>query len=179
MKLAILTSTALILTAATANATPMVFEYLFLNTPVAKGTFTYATGSTGVLGYNDLTEFSLTVGNQTYTLNDISSLTNYQWFGYDTSTNSFVASDPDTTCGFDGCGFSASLGAIDDVGSSGFFFSAVQGIGLEYRDNLQVAFDSLVIFEAPEPTTWGMMLIGFTALGIVACRASRKAALAA
>jgi len=41
------------------------------------------------------------------------------------------------------------------------------------------SFSSITTFDAPEPSTWAMMLLGFSGLGFAGARASRRAAAAA
>src|SRR4051812_20689201 len=71
-----------LLMAGAASATTKVFEYDSGGSPVATGSFSYATGATGVLGYGDLTAFSVTVSGQTYSLADVAPLTDYVHFAY-------------------------------------------------------------------------------------------------
>lgn len=142
---------------------------------MATGSFSYPTGDTGTLGYGDLTAFSLTVAGVTYTLPDVTPLTDYVWFAYDTSGNDFVTNS--NTCGFAGCGFVSSLSAINSSGTLGFFFNSAPGQYEEYSTGTGGSFASIVISSAgavPEPATWGMMLIGFAGLGLAGYRASRK-----
>src|ERR1700734_1299355 len=81
-----------------ASATTGDFAYDLGGVPQATGSFSYATGATGVLGYTDLTSFDLDVSGVNYTLADVLPLTDYVWFAYDTSTNSFDVNS-------NGCGF--------------------------------------------------------------------------
>src|SRR5215472_12693882 len=114
-KLALGALAAAMLVSTSAMATTKVFDYDLGGTPVATGTFSYATGATGVLGYGDLTAFSVTLFGDTYTLADALGATDYVHFAYDTSANDFVT-DPNS-CGFSGCGFMSSLSAINSTGT--------------------------------------------------------------
>jgi len=170
-----ITAGALALIAGSANAASKTFEYDLGGTPQATGTFSYATGATGVLGYGDLTSFSVTVSGQTYTLTDVAGLTDYIHFAYDTAANSFVVDT--NSCGFAGCGFQSSLSAINSSGTFGFFFTGAPGAFQEYQTQIGGSFDSIKISDAgsvPELTSWAMMLGGFGAIGS-AMRSRRKA----
>ncbi len=163
-----------LLAATAASATTKVFEYDLGGSPVATGSFSYTTGSTGVLGYGDLTAFSVTVAGETYSLADALGLTDYVHFAYDTAANDFVV-DPNT-CGFAGCGFSSSLSAINSSGTFGYFFNGAPGSYAEYQTGTVGSMDSLTISAGggvPEPATWAMMLVGFGGLG-AAMRLSRR-----
>ena len=156
-----------------AHATTKIFDYSELGTDVATGSFSYATGDTGVLGYGDLSAFSVTVAGVTYDLADVATLTDYVYFGYDTAGNDFVT-NPDT-CGFDGCGFASSLSAINSSGTFGFFFNGAPGGYEEYSTFAGGSFDTITISDAgvPEPTAWALMLLGLGGLG-VSLRSRRK-----
>jgi len=157
-----------------AHATTVDFAYDEGGSPMATGSFTYATGDTGVLDYADLSAFSVTVAGQTYSLANVDTLTDYVWFAYDTATNSF-----DSTlngCGFAGCNFQESLGAINSAGTYGFFFNpAPSGSYHEYVSSTIGNFDSVVLTvqAVPEPATWAMLLLGFFGLG-AAIRGRRR-----
>jgi hypothetical protein len=159
-----------------AHATTKIFTYSDLGTTVATGSFTYANGDTGVLGYGDLTDFSVTVAGVTYDLADVNTLTDYVHFAYDTAGNDFVT-DPNT-CGFAGCGFQSSLSAINSGGNFGFFFNPVPGAYAEYSTGATGPIDTITISGSgtPEPATWALMLVGFGGLGL-SLRARRAQAL--
>jgi len=154
-----------------ANATTKAFEYDLGATAVATGSFTYTTGMTGVLGYGDLSAFSVTVSGKTYDLSDVAGLTDYIHFAYNTASNTFDV-DP-SSCGFAGCGFQSSLSAINSSGSFGFFFNGAPGGYLEYQTGMGGSFGTIKISAAPEPASWALMLGGFGAIGS-AMRARRK-----
>jgi hypothetical protein len=159
-----------------AHATTEDFTYSLAGSPVATGSFSYATGDTGVLGYADLSAFSVTVGGVTYDLADVATLTDYVYFGYDTAGNDFVTNP--NTCGFAGCGFQSSLSAINSSGTFGFFFNGAPGAYQEYSAGASGTFDTITISSAgtPEPATWALMLMGFGGLGAT-LRARRMQAL--
>lgn len=160
--------------ATSANATTKTFEYDDSGTTVASGSFTYATGSSGVLGYADLTAFSVTVAGVTYTLADVAGLTDYIHFAYDTSANVFAIDT--NSCGFAGCGYQSSLSAIDSAGTFGFFFNGAPGAYQEYSSNTGGSFTTITISDAgdvPEPATWAMMVGGFGLVG-TALRTRRR-----
>jgi hypothetical protein len=168
-----------LLGATAANATTKNFEYddAAMN-PVATGSFSYADGATGVLGYADLTAFSVTINysGDTYNLSDIPGFTDYQYFGYDTAANVFVTSG--SLCGFAGCGFTGSLAAISPSANAGFFFDQAPGQFADYANFQPTEFSSISISSgAPEPAGWAMMLLGFGGLGAM-LRSRRRAALA-
>lgn len=170
---------ALGLAAGSANATSKMFEYDSAGVAKATGTFDYATGATGVLGYGDLTAFSITVSGETYSLADVAGLTDYIHFAYDTSSNSFVV-DPNS-CGFAGCGYQSSLSAINNTGTFGFFFNGAPGGYLEYQTGDGGSFDTIKISDAggvPEPASWAMMLGGFGLVGGAMRRRIAKVAFA-
>jgi hypothetical protein len=162
---ALLAACSVLAAATTADAATKVFTYSDNGTPVATGSFSYADGDTGVLDFGDLTAFSVTVAGQTYTLANVATLTDYLHFGYDTASNSFVASQ---VCGWDGCGFSSTLSAINSVGSYGFFFETGTGLYQDYTTGIGGSFDTIAIGNAsgaPEPAAWGLMILGFGAVG--------------
>lgn len=168
-------ASAIALCATAVKATTLDFTYYEGATPVATGSFSYTTGLTGVLSFADLSSFNVTLEGVTYDLAEVDTLTDYVWFAYDTATNSF---DTNTNaCGFAGCGFQESLGAVNSSGTDGFFFNPAPGAFTEYSSGLGIqSFDSIVI-GTPEPATWALMLGGFAGLG-AALRSRRRLAAA-
>ena len=162
-------------TASLANATTKDFTYSELGGAVATGSFSYATGNTGVLDYSDLSAFSVTVAGETYDLPEVDTLTDYIHFAYDTATNMF---DTDTnSCGFDGCGFASSLSAINSSGTYGFFFNPAPGAYQEYQTGAGGGFDTITISDAsaiPEPSTWLLMIVGIGGIGLMLRRAKQS-----
>jgi len=136
---------------------------------MASGSFSYANSASGLLGYGDLTDFSVTVNARTYTLADVGGFTDYLWFGYDTTSNTFNTSG--SLCGFGGCGFYASLSAINSVGNSGFFFTFAPGTFAEYENFQVMSFDSIRLTQIPEPGS--MALLGVALLGLALARRQR------
>lgn len=153
----------------------VAFTYSEAGSPVATGTFGYADGLSGVLGYGDLTSFSVTAGGVTYNLADVLPLTDYVYFAYDTSANTFITAAD--SCGFAGCGYTPSLSAINSSGSFGFFFTGAPGSFTEYSTAFGSPFDTLTLSTGavPEPASWAMMIAGFGLVGA----ALRRRALAA
>ena len=166
----------LIAIAGAANATTVTFAYTNGASTEATGSFSFANGATGVLGYGDLTAFSITTQAVTYTLADVLPLTDYVHFGYDTAAVAFTVDT--NSCGFAGCGFTSSLSAINSAGSFGFFFTAVPGSYLEYTTGNGNNIDSLTfnVQSVPEPASWALMLTGF---GLAGTALRRRRVLAA
>jgi len=80
-----------ILYGSVARATTVDFTILDSATKVAGGSFSFATGLTGVLSYSNLSAFSVQIlGGPTYDLTFAETAPNYQYFAYNTSTNVFV-----------------------------------------------------------------------------------------
>ena len=78
MKLVALAAVAMaagVLIGGAASATTVDFSYDSSGVAVATGSFTYATGLTGVLSYTDLTTFDVDVAGVDYTLADVLPLT--------------------------------------------------------------------------------------------------------
>jgi len=149
------------------QAATVNFDYLDAGSnSLASGSFSYADGQTGVLGYGDLSAFSVTIGSRTYTFADVGGFTDYIWFGYDTATNTFNTSG--SLCGFGGCGFYASMSAVNASGTSGFFFTYAPGFFADYENFQAIGFDSIRLTEVPEPGS--MALLGVALLGLACVR---------
>ena len=167
-----------LLAASAASATTKDFTFSDLGATVASGSFSYAPGDTGVLGFDDLTSFSLTVAGAAYDLAEVDTLSNYVWFAYDTSANDFVANP--SSCGFDGCGYASTLSAIDGSGHFGFFFNPVSSQGAEFEEYTTQtigSIDAVAITNGgvPEPASWSLMILGIGGVGLSLRRAKRPA----
>jgi hypothetical protein len=160
----------LLLVAPSAHATTVNFSYLdAMANPVATGQFSYVTGSIGVLGYSDLTAFSVNTGFSTYTLADVAGFTDYLWFAYDTAANVFNINN--NLCGFSGCGYIGSLGATNSTGTSGFFFNAAPGDFADYRNFNPVHFESIELTPVGAPDAGSsLLLLGMSLAGLRAWR---------
>jgi len=114
------------------------FTFLDGSTAIAEGSFTYATGDSGVLNYGDLSAFSITLDGQTYDLAFADSAAYYSYFAYDTSTGSFVGTTTN--------GYHELLGAINSTFMSGFFFNPPPpdfGEYSEYATNTTGSYTSI------------------------------------
>lgn len=150
--------------AAPSAAKDVSFNFSSGGSTVASGSFSFANGSTGVLGYNDLSAFSVSIAysGNTYTLGDVLPLTDYVHFAYDTSTNSLIANP--NTCGFSGCGFNSIMSAVNSSANYGFFFNPPPGAFADYQNFAATPYDTLRL-SVPEPETWALLMIGFFAVG--------------
>lgn len=164
----------LIAIASAASATTVTFTYTNGAATEASGSFSFATGATGVLSYTDLTAFTITTQAVTYTLADVLPLTDYIHFGYDTAAVAFTVDT--NSCGFAGCGFTSSLSAINSSGTFGYFFTNVPGIYREYSTGGGSSFTNLSLNAVPEPASWALMLTGF---GLAGAALRRRRVLAA
>jgi hypothetical protein len=175
-KLGLLAGLYLVLSLAPANAATLTEGFTFSdssNTVIARGSFSYASTATGVIGYSDLTTFSINLFGKLYDLSFVNSLTGnpdaYVYFGFDLVSRSFI---PQAVNGYAGP-YSTILAGGD--GFVGFFVSPLPGQAdpagtgadgqiAEYTTE-QVANASQVQINAiPEPSTWVMMIAGFLGL---------------
>lgn len=158
------------------QAITIEFEYLNSGSVLAEGSFSFADGATGTLGYDDLTAFDVTLNGVTYTLSGIATFNDYRWFSYDTAANLFNTGFD--LCGFAGCGFSASLAAINSAGNAGFFFTQAPGQFAEYSEFAIFNFDTIRLSRAvPEPGSLVILGIGLLGLGIARRRAKAERAI--
>ncbi|MEZ5737275.1 MAG: PEPxxWA-CTERM sorting domain-containing protein [Novosphingobium sp.] len=155
-----------------ATAAEFVFSFDLSGSPVITGGFSFNDSLTGVLGYGDLDAFSISLAGQTYDLADVGSLTNFQYFAFDTSTSTFVSA-PITGVFGSGTGtFTSILSAATPGlnGDPGFFITPTAGGQyIEYITSIQGSYDTVTIEAVggavPEPASWGMMLLGLFAVG--------------
>ena len=166
----------LTLLATDADATTVNFTFSNGATPVAEGAFSYATGSTGVLGYADLTAFSIhfDVPNVTYDLAFALANTNYQYFAYNTAIKTFVLGIGTGTVG----SFTELLGTINNALSDGFFI--VPNVYHEYSTlNAELPYTELTISEViatPLPAALPLFATGAGVLGFIGWRRRRRLA---
>lgn len=149
---------------------------------VASGSFSFADGSTGLLGYSDLTSFELSIASSgsIYTLADVLALTDYVHFAYDVSSNTLL-NNPNTS-GFAGSGFNSLFSAINNSGTFGFFFVPPPSVFGDYTATgvTNINYDAIslnvtnVPSGVPEPGTWAMLLIGMFGIGAAVRTAKRK-----
>jgi hypothetical protein len=196
MKKHILVATALAaaLLAGGAQATTVNFGFSLEGINKSTGSFSFADGKTGVIGYTDLSAFSLLVEGVTYSLSDVLPLTDYVHFAYDIGANVFKVDNNSVGWG-DNDPFSSVLSATNSTGSFGFFFSDPFSIPPGQVASIQEFsqlplygvgnnFDaiSMIVLRGeggvPEPATWALMLVGFGALGAVVRNRRRNSAAA-
>jgi len=79
-----------------ANASTITNNFVFTDQSsavVASGSFSYDSAKTGILGYSDLTAFSISLAGESYNLpfaNSLFSGVDYIYFGYNVSANTFT-----------------------------------------------------------------------------------------
>jgi len=152
-----------------ATAATRVVDFT-LASDVASGEFSYDAGLTGIVGYGDLTSFSLRfaeTGN-TYDLAFVRSgdFSAYLGFGFDTSSLTFVT----TAAG----GATQIMSAIKNGFGDGFFVRDDDGghAATDYADGREFAFESIEITSrltgagVPEPATWALLIVGFGIAGV-------------
>lgn len=166
------------------------------NTVVAQGSFSFDSSKTGVIGYSDLSAFSITLANTTYDLAFINSLSaplDYIYFGYDVGANLFVPAavsgyanlDPPACCDV----YSGIMAGVSTKPNVGFFIDplvgsadpahtgadgAVANYAYNYVTPPTAASYSITPAASaavPEPSTWLTMLGGVFGLGCVLRRA--------
>jgi hypothetical protein len=115
------------------GGTTVNFEFLNNSTNVAEGSFSYADGLTGVLGYADLSAFSIHFDNTNNTYNlafaTNAANQNYNYFAFDTSTGAFVNATVNGTVG----PFPENLGAINSALTIGYFANPTSQIIRDYQ----------------------------------------------
>ncbi len=165
--------------AAPAQAATFTFDFGLNGNSRANGVFEYDDARTGVIGFEDLTSFSLTTvggpillddgttqtfGSNTYSLTDVLGLSN-RYFGFDTATRMIAAAE------FPGFAFPLVFAAYDDVGSTGFlidFFNDDTGAGsiTDFTAGYMDGYNTVSLTASvPEPASWALMLAGFAMVG--------------
>jgi hypothetical protein len=174
---------------APANAATLTEGFTFSdssNTVIASGSFSYASTATGVIGYSDLTAFSINLFGKFYDLSFVNSLSGnsdaYVYFGFDLGSKSFV---PQSVGGYAGL-YSTILAGGD--GFIGFFVSPLPGQAdpastgadgqiAEYSTEQAANASQVQVNAIPEPSTWAMMIAGLLGLAGIARIKRRRDAL--
>jgi hypothetical protein len=176
----------LALNLAPANAATLTEGFTFSdssNTVIASGSFSYASTATGVIGYSDLTAFSINMFGQSYDLSFVNlfagNLDAYVYFGFDLGSKSFV---PQAVNGY--AGFYSTILAAGD-GLTGFFVSPLPGQDdpantgadgqiAKYGPSEAANASQVQVNAIPEPSTWAMMIAGFLGLASAALMRRRR-----
>lgn len=178
------------------------FEFYDNRTLVASGSFSYSSSNySGLLTFSDLLTFTISGQGQTYGISDVlGPLNSYNYFGFDTTSQTFV---PAAVGGSSGSA-DAILSAVDETFSSGFFFDPLPGqpdpLSNKGNDGLysfylnctyctatgvHPSYTALTVSAVtgvpsvpavPEGSTWVMTILGFAGVGFAAYR--RKSRLA-
>ena len=134
--------------APTAHATTVDFSFLLGGSPVAEGSFSYLDGAAGVLGYGDLTSFSVQFDalGVTYDQTFVTSVaTQFVYFAYNATSNIFNVD----------VGNDELFGAIDPSFLSGFFFTPPPpdtGVYSEYSTPVNnLSYDTFTYSVVPGP----------------------------
>lgn len=154
-----------LLASSVAHAATVNFTISDLGTPEATGSFSYSSAAP-VLSYGDLTDFNLTIGAANYALPFVQSSTNYDYFQFDTTTNTFVPGDANGTYGPLGPFL---LSAFASDFSSGFdFFSSPRDNFTEITQGVyDMPYDTVAVTTAavPEPSSLPVLLMGLSLIG--------------
>jgi hypothetical protein len=174
VQLLALTAAAFTALAAPASAAVTTVDYDFVTADggsAGNGSFSFDSALTGLLTYEDLDSFSITIGGGSYDLAYVLSgnFSVYRYFGFNATTELFETADLG--------GFPQILSAIKDDFSSGFFVRD-DSIKLARNYNpesgelpfVRVAINSSTGGVVPEPATWAMMIAGFGLVGAVSRR---------
>jgi hypothetical protein len=188
----VLAMAAIVLPTSISKASTITDEFQFFDgtTLVASGSFSYDSLHSGLLTFNNLSAFSISGAGNSYTLADVTgALSTYNYFGYNTTLNSFVPGLVDGPQGQFELIFGATSATIQGGithTTSGFSFDPLPGqgdpSGFGENDGLYAFYDpvncgacenapdfpsftSFSISAVPEPSTWLMMLLGFLGLG--------------
>jgi len=178
-------ATGVLLAAATitspAQAATFAFNFDLNGASRVKGVFDYDDKKTGILGFEDLTSFSLTtVGGaitlengttttfptHTYSLTDILNLSN-RYFGFDADTLTLAVQ------AFEGFASPLVFAAYDDAGTTGFLIDyfnngSSRGSITDYQAGYVEGYSGVSVAAVPEPASWALMLTGFAMVGGVA-----------
>ncbi len=172
--------------AAPAQAATFAFNFDLNGASRAKGMFNYDDKKTGILGFEDLTSFSLTtVGGAirledgttrtfpsfTYSLTDIMGMSN-RYFGFDADALTIAVQ------AFEGFASPLVFAAYDDAGTTGFLIDyfnngtdsgSITDYQAGYVDGYTgVSLTKTAVAAVPEPASWALMLTGFAMVGGVA-----------
>jgi hypothetical protein len=168
------------LCAAQGSASTISDSYSFFNSSnniVASGSFSYDSSHSGLLTYDDLNTFTITLAGQTYDLGFVGSVSNYKYFGYDTASNSFIpTSVPGTFGPFDGI-----LAALNDDDTDGFFVTPLdsggEGVIGKYGTNArELIWTSYSVAQTPIPAALPLFASALAGLGFAGWRRKRAAA---
>jgi hypothetical protein len=174
------------MSASSVNAATITDQFAFYNgsTVVASGSFSYSSSSSGLLAFSDLSAFTINGPGQSYNLAFVQSPLTYSYFGFDTTSNSFV---PGITNGAP-----TTFAATDAI--TGFFFDPLPTQASAGNDGLFAfynppnftnnglnpsdfqSFTSFSVSAVPEPSTWAMLILGFAGIGVAAYRRKSKPA---
>jgi PEP-CTERM motif len=178
------------MTVTAAHAATITDNFVFFDnsTVVASGSFSYNSANSGLLTYNELSAFSFTGNASSFGLSDVQSggaLSNYNYFGFNTTLNAFV---PAAISGDVGT-FSGIFAATNPSLTSGFFFDPLigqadpAGTGADSLYTLynagpvNASYTSYTVSAVPEPSTWAMIILGICGLGFMAFRRKNQMAL--
>jgi hypothetical protein len=185
-KLSLVAGLCLVLNLAPAKAATLTEGFTFSdnsNTVIASGSFSYDSALTGVIGYTNLTAFSINLFGRSYDLSFVNSLVGnpdaYIYLGFDLGSKSFV---PQAVSGYAGP-YSTILAGGD--GFIGFFVSPLPGQAdpantgadgqiAEYSTQQAANAAQVQVNAIPEPATWAMMIAGFLGLAGVALMRRRR-----
>ena len=108
------------------------------NTVIASGSFSYNSSHSGQLTFADLSAFSINMvyAGEVYDLSFVNSVSNYKYFGFDTSSNTFV---PAPVAGSVGAYYGI-LSATNSNLTQGFFLDPLASQGGPNSDGVMEAY---------------------------------------